>query len=364
MEPNTHAADEKPKGEENPLPLSEVTHVNPQVGDVNPITPLPAQQNLAAQNPQEQAQGCGKKNNEPFRVAIVENNELSIFEKKTVLLGKLGLVIAGVSLLAACLAAFLIFQQFKEMAAQTNLLNIQIRQAREDSANSSVATAKQLEALQGQLDAARHSAGIAAQQLDLTDRAWIEASDLSPLVDSSVPALQIIRFNGTGPHPIKWQILVEFRGNATNVGRSPALNAVTYYEVYLLPNERITTGTVPDEEKRFCNYELNFHKTPNRTGLAVYPTKDMEIGGGASGAISPNQVHHLAPFPGGEYVSPILIGCVDYQFQTSSRRHQTRFAYRIEHSTAGSTGQFFRLGELVPGEGLLLTRLHEADYAD
>jgi hypothetical protein len=33
--------------------------------------------------------------------------------------------------------------------------------------------------------------------------------------------------------------------------------------------------------------------------------------------------------PGGKRISPVIVGCVDYEFGTALRHHQTKFIYEV-----------------------------------
>ena len=113
------------------------------------------------------------KDGQPVRVEIVDSEKLSQFEKKTIRVGFGGVVIAALSLLAASGAAELIFQQFKEMAAQTELLSRAEKQARRDSAEASITAAKQLSIAHQQATAAQQEVSAVSLQMRMDERAWL-----------------------------------------------------------------------------------------------------------------------------------------------------------------------------------------------
>lgn len=93
----------------------------------------------------------------PLPVKVVRDEELSQFEKITLRYGRWGLIIAGLSLIAASTATYFVLKQFREMAQQTTLLSASAEQARRDSRETAITTGQQLEALQAQVGLARSS---------------------------------------------------------------------------------------------------------------------------------------------------------------------------------------------------------------
>ena len=100
-------------------------------------------------------------------------------------------------------------------------------------------------------------------------------------------------------------------------------------------------------------------------GPELYPQEPFDIGGGISGAITAEVISHPDILPPGDYISPILIGCINYQFESSSKRHQTQVVYRILHSSVATqgSGAFFKVGEPLLGQDLELSRLKDFDYS-
>lgn len=141
-------------GKEHTLPVTGETPTQSSIQPSNPVVP-PSPENRVATDPDEQPRQSRKVEvQEPLPIHIVKDDELSQFERKTVFFGFWSIVIASVSLIAAISAAFFIYQQFKEMASQTNLAGIAARQARVDSKESSKQFQHQLALLQSQVVAA------------------------------------------------------------------------------------------------------------------------------------------------------------------------------------------------------------------
>jgi hypothetical protein len=111
---------------------------------------------------------------QPVRVELIKDREPTNFEKKTVRIGYWGLVIAFSSLLAASVAAWVVYGQLREMAGQTDLMDIAARQARRDSAEAGVAAARQLRIAQQQADAAQQQVAAVTRQMRVDQRPWIK----------------------------------------------------------------------------------------------------------------------------------------------------------------------------------------------
>jgi uncharacterized protein (UPF0333 family) len=188
MEATSDSQKDAKQGDNNPLPVRQPAPKVSEVAVVNPSAPTSKENEVPADR--EQKQGCypGTHDKQPLLFQMVERTDFNRFERSTLLLGWFGLGIGLLSLLAAGIAGFFVYHQWREMNSQTGYMNRAAIQARSDSAASSAATAKQLEgiqaqitaaqdgtkALQGQLMEARHSTGIAAQLLAIETGAVID----------------------------------------------------------------------------------------------------------------------------------------------------------------------------------------------
>jgi hypothetical protein len=141
---------------------------------VDLIAPADIDRNIAGSSrgggPGDEDMGGGK---EPLRVGAVKDIDLTSFEKKTIRIGWLGFGVAALSLVAAIVVGIVFFLQFREMKRQTGVLSDSFEKQKEDSADASVATAKQIAIMQGQLTQAQYSAR-------LDQRAWIEFEPIKP----------------------------------------------------------------------------------------------------------------------------------------------------------------------------------------
>jgi hypothetical protein len=210
------SADDKPEQrKEQSLPLSQTPAKSTLEA---PAKPPGGQQDIAippANNPSRDAQGDDlhvapvRIVNDPLRTREVREEELGKFERTTLLYAKSTFVVTFLTLIAIVGTAIVFWDQFQEMAAQTDILAISTRQARRDSAEASIATAKQL--------------SIATSQLRHTQRAF--ALDQWPYMMDTKADLSEPLIPG---HEIFVNITFK------NVGKSPAQNLRIYRKYGLI----------------------------------------------------------------------------------------------------------------------------------
>jgi hypothetical protein len=173
METNSDSQNDAQRGDQNPLPVTRPTVKTVEASSVDPLIPSGEQNEVLADLKQKHGYRHGTNVKHPFFIKAVESREFSHFEKRTILFGFLGLAIGFLSLVAACIAGYFVYHQWWEMNAQTGYMNRATKQARADSAASTVAIAKQLAIMQGQLTQAQYAAR-------LDQRAWIEFEPIKP----------------------------------------------------------------------------------------------------------------------------------------------------------------------------------------
>ena len=174
MNADSHSADEAAAGDKHSLPVGEAAATTSPVKAVDSPAPASAQQNISADLRKEPREHGEPKGDKPLVVRIIEDDELSSFERKTVTFGKWGITIAAVSLIAACIAAFAVYQQFKEAASQTDLLQIAAKQARRDSAAAGIRGQQEIAVLQAQATAAKNSVEAIQRQMRIDQRSWVK----------------------------------------------------------------------------------------------------------------------------------------------------------------------------------------------
>ena len=113
------------------------------------------------------------KRKEPLHIRVIEGDKLSSFERKTVRIGCWGVVVGFLSLGAACVAAYLVYQQFQEMAKQTSILSQSFAKQKTDSDAASIATATQIGIMQGQLTQLQKALALTKEQFTKEERPYI-----------------------------------------------------------------------------------------------------------------------------------------------------------------------------------------------
>ncbi len=128
----------------------------------------------------------------------MNDDGLSTFERRTVFIGIVGIFLAALSMAAALVAGYFVYQQFKQMEVANNVADIASRRARYDSDKTAIVTARQLAILQGQLTQQQAA-------LNLTERAWITlvTAEFRYHADrQNVDRVDsMISFTNTGPTP-------------------------------------------------------------------------------------------------------------------------------------------------------------------
>jgi hypothetical protein len=168
------------------------------------------------------------------------------------------------------------------------------------------------EATKHSADAALLSAQTAQRQLELSERPWVSIDQVvfgSPLV-----------FDQNGGR-ITLQFLLR------NTGNSPAeyVNIDGEFIPFPLSKER---WYVPIEQRRLCDaIRLQTFKMslvtlfPNTTSpySVTFTMNPTDI---AQGLIYPEKR---------DWITPIIIGCIDYRFEFANGHHQTGFSYYVMH---------------------------------
>jgi hypothetical protein len=258
MEANSDSHNDAQRGDQNPLP---VTHPAPKAVEVPAVDPpIPARKQNEAPADPKQEHGCYHRthNKQPCLSQIVDKNNLSLFERRTILLGWIGLGIGFLSLLAASIAGFLIYHQWWEMNTQSGYMNRAAIQARKDSADSSISTQKQVAIAQQQAQAAQDSVKAIQRQTQIAERAWITVDIVNldpaghPGVDISNGKPFIVRalFHDTGHTPalaikaiIKMDVVTV---KSPNGGFAPP--SFTYDKAAYIPGGILTPGSFTNQD--------------------------------------------------------------------------------------------------------------------
>jgi hypothetical protein len=177
--------DKTPATDEHSLPIGKPAPIVPPIPIAEPfIQDTVAQQNIDPELSDSHRTEDETKHikpmpvrvvNDPLSTRVVEDDELSTFERTTIKFGRWGSIVAAATLLVAGGTGIVFYEQFVEMASQTNLLAIAAKQARIEAKDASIATAKQLfiaqeqvKTAQLQADAAQASVKVIQRQFALT----------------------------------------------------------------------------------------------------------------------------------------------------------------------------------------------------
>jgi hypothetical protein len=224
METSGDTKGESKQGDRDPLPIKQPAPAAAGAPAVNPPAPANQQSNALANPEQEQGRLHGAHDLQPHLSQLVgnkepsRNNELSRFERQTIRLGWFGLGVSFLSLLAAFIAGIFVYQQWREMNAQTGYMNRESKRARIDSAEASISTAKQMQIAQKQADAAQKQVAAVTSQMREDQRPWIKLTE---------------RFTRENIRPGNSRL-----GEVTiqNIGKTPAVNVRGRWYISIVKN--------------------------------------------------------------------------------------------------------------------------------
>jgi hypothetical protein len=207
-------------------------------------------------------------------------------------------------------------------------------------------SALQWQATRQSADAATSAATTAAKQLEMVDRPWVIVSFIvnSPLV-----------FGEDGMH-------LSLGVHLKNIGHSVATNIVI--DDALFPskdplNEPLVRQRKLCEKTRKDTVGMN----TGRLELTIFP--DEEDGSLSAGATIDNATiaanlldTHLHPALKTKFISSVyFVGCVDYQYATSTIHHQTQFIYEVGRIEPPRTFPMaIVIGQPIAADNVRLTR--------
>lgn len=205
MEANSDSQKDAQQGDKNPLPVSHPAPAQPPEPTVNRAAPPEIQQNVGTDPQAKKGEQKPREDRGPLPIRVIEDDELSTFERRTVRLGYWGVVIGSLSLLAACVAGFLVYHQWWEMNSQTGYMNRAAIEARIDSAKNTLIVQQQLKIAQDQATAAQKQVSAVTRQMRQDQRAWIKVTAYGPkeLPAPDAPIFGKIAFENMGKTPAK-----------------------------------------------------------------------------------------------------------------------------------------------------------------
>jgi len=188
--------------------------------------------------------------------------------------------------------------------------------------------------------AANHTADAAYRQLETLDRPWLKEGIVSNFA---------FTFDSRGS--VSWSVLI----TVTNVGHSVA-TGVSAPAILIAPQiggyfqEPLTKLT------EFCDEVANTPTNPAKYGVSIFPGDHVDIP--ASPVFLSKDVNRVSfDDQGSRAIEAMLIGCVDYQFPTSNKRHPTRFIYDVfDKSKPPGPKVFITVGKTLPKDQVGLFR--------
>jgi hypothetical protein len=117
-----------------------------------------------------------------------------------------------------------------------------------------------------------------------------------------------------------------------NIGHSVATGVTPVIDFFLItPDEHSVFYEPLERQKDLCDKAQNrpFDEKEDRKRTVIFPN-DTDEGTSNSRGFDKTEIKFMASKT--KSILPVLIGCIDYQYATSTRRHQTRFVYQIQRS--------------------------------
>lgn len=190
-----------------------------------------------------------------------------------------------------------------------------------------------LDAIRGQLVEMQNGAEqtrqiITSYQNIATSAAQLSVATQRPWVSADVSLAGPLTYDGNGAN-ISLELLL------TNSGHTPALYVWPWIVPYLLK-----TGRDPrDEQKVRCDEVRNRPFSHSELGVMIAAQQTFPIT--LTTTIRKDEIEGSRFQTGERVMSPIIVGCVNYQFTFGERkRHQTGFIYKLDRIKPDQPGHF------------------------
>lgn len=239
------------------------------------------------------------------------------------------------------------------MTYQTQILGSQAEGDAASASLSAVQVQKQLAIAQEQSIAAQKSVGslnnqlgVMREQLEITDRPWITVkitacTECGPRDIRGGP----LSFDGDGRGRLTYNIALD------NTGKSVASRVYVRSKALAIGLDAVEMNTPLNEQKNLCsgpNLYAN-NKLPFDERQTIFPNAP-NVTSVVTG-FDTKQIRDMPEFQftRGKPVQPFVVGCVDYEYATSSINHQTGFIYQV---FGGKTHQGIQIRDTVPVDSL------------
>lgn len=259
--------------------------------------------------------------------------------------------ITAIGIVLAAITGVIFYGQFREMISQTDMLDISARQARRDSADSSIATQKQIAIAQQQAASAQASVRLAAKesaqnavriekQLQLLQsqadaaRAQADAALRSAIAiqeQTEISERPWISVEATAPNGLTFvngeQPAFALRLSIKNVGKSIAKDVQADAKLFPTSPSFPVSLDALKHQGELCDHPAS--DPIGRFDLFPGETTDREM----DVSVNPNDIaSQSVTYPGDKprkFVGFYAVGCVSYRFSFGTKFHQTRFAYHL-----------------------------------
>lgn len=195
------------------------------------------------------------------------------------------------------------------------------KQAIKDNAESFEKTLYQMQAQTAAQEkaagAAKSAADTAANQLNLAERPWVSAENIS--------ITSPLRFEPTKGGLMSIGYILR------NTGRSPALHVMWQSRLIVLSHTKLMTEEISERQADLCNPLRKMASSLLDT--TVFPGDT--IPGEWPLSVNPAEIaaamksRETTPFKHSGYISVFIITCIDYQISILPQHHQTRYAFMI-----------------------------------
>jgi hypothetical protein len=202
--------------------------------------------------------------------------------------------------------------------------------------------------------------GVMKKQLEVTDRPWIKVTGID---------IDVLEFLGRDFKPFppfgEWahaqpdHLWGNFSINIKNVGHSVATQINVQSQLIAPHWQNGYSDVVKDELQKFCLTLAQQEDASHDSNTILFPDESYAAGNGSSVLVDNDHINHGEQ---GDFIVLALVGCVDYQFSSSAKHHQTTFVY--EFFRAQDRLRWFPIGENHAPKDILAIRNESDDYAN
>jgi hypothetical protein len=192
--------------------------------------------------------------------------------------------------------------------------------------------------LYGTLELTQIQTGTAQQELELSKRPWVFAD---------IMLAKDLTYNVNGAN-------ITLRFVLHNIGNSPA--AATWVNLVAFDMMFEGKSSPIDEQRKLCDPMRTYKPDPHAVGFTIFPGQiiQQDISTSISGK-EINEVNaailRLIKKPISNFRSrlyPMIVGCIDYQFEFAPGHHQTPFMYQLVVIKPEQPGAAFSLDAYTP----------------